>query len=192
MHYIKIVQHSKRFPCYVQPLKILPCSIVCFLWLTIVYLLRMAHGVNWFTCIRIIVVFKNIENSAHISIFYGKSLGELKFGLFFFSQHCHTGVILSAMFSYANAGHLLQNWSFWCHSEMNGSTKYDEIQFTVPNILEFFIGIALQAIIDSETCTKCTKTYILCSHRHKFRHLAQHDTPWSQFSLEPWRQESKN
>lgn len=47
---------------------------ICCAWLT---------GVNWFTCIRIIVVFKNIENSAHISIFYGKSLGELKFGLFF-------------------------------------------------------------------------------------------------------------
>lgn len=103
---------------------------ICCAWLT---------RVNWFTCIRIIVVFKNIENSAHISIFYGKSLGELKFGLFFFSQHCHTGVILSAMFSYANAGHLLQNWSFWCHSEMDGSTKYDEIQFTVRNILNFFL-----------------------------------------------------
>lgn len=61
---------------------------------------------------------------------------------------------------------------------MDGSTKYDEIQFTVRNILNFiFIGIALQAINDSEIAQNAQKHIHMRSHRHKFRHLAQHDTP---------------
>lgn len=137
-------------------------------------------------CIRIIVVFaKLLKTRKHFNIIiFGKSL-DVFFPFHFIVYMTHGCYTVGNRFSYANAGHLLRNWSFdvtpvkwngWQHETLWNSIhlvrspvtckmKYFQCVFLSIFLWEL-VEIALQAIIG--------KTWHSSTAYH-----------WSQFSTEP-------
>lgn len=114
MHYIKIVLHSKRFPCFVES----TCKFGAMLQSSSIQLLAVSvalssRGQLVHVCIRIIVVFaKILKNRKHFNIIIYWKISGLFSSFHFIVNMTHGCYTIGNRFSYANAGHLLRNWSF--------------------------------------------------------------------------------